>query len=511
MWLLLMGAPAAAQETPLAAPQQGTSQRTSQQAPPGTILPEGTQQPTAEAPTPTIEQPPIVPATPFPTPPGAIQAAPDQTGNILPGFGFPFGGNPNLTGTGITPFSLGGLVTGTGILPYQQFAGPSPTAFQVSQNLRFNDNVQFVPQGGRTPPGLQKGDWIETTTATVSPSMYVGEQILFAHATYGLTRYRQDTQLDSNFFNADAGVNWKFGQLCTGQGRVAASQNQVPFQEQTTFAIQTATVGSVVENARCRLTGHLSATIDGSYANNTISGGNTQFNSSANSNKAQQIGGGLEYLLPGLDTVRTQATFTGTNFTNRPTAVVASSGLASSTNLSLYQLIYHRDLTPKLKFDGNLGFNQINVVSPGSATADVSGWSYGASLLYLATPKLIFQLTSAQGVGPPLAVLANFQLTRTNSISVNYRYSARLNFHAALAQATTINSTSRFSGSLGTGTGINPAAGTLQTRTVEIGASYKVSPFMSAFAVYNYFDSKNAQLGTTTLSNVYLVGLSWQH
>jgi hypothetical protein len=46
---------------------------------------------------------------------------------------------------------------------------------------------------------------------------------------------------------------------------------------------------------------------------------------------------------------------------------------------------------------------------------------------------------------------------------------------------------------------------------VQIGAQYQVSPLMSAFASYSYYDSKNVTIGQTTLINTYLVGLTWRH
>jgi hypothetical protein len=510
-WLVLIGARAGAEEA-ASAPQP-----TAQEAAPATV-----QQPTSETPTQPVEQQPIVQATSFPTSPGVLQAAPDQAGTILPGFGFPYGSVANLTGTGITPFSQGGLVTGTGLLPYQQAASASPYLFTVSQNVRFNDNVQFTPQNTPTILGLKKGDWIETTQATVSPSMYISEQVLFAHATYGFNRYRQDTQLDSNFWNADAGLNWKFGHLCKGTGLAAISQNQVPFQELTAFAIQTVTAQSVTETANCKLTDRFNGIIEGAYRTNEISGGNNQSVVSnvvanagpGNNYREQQIRAGLEYALPGLDTVRPQATFTDREFGNRPAGITTVTGLASATNLSLYELVYHRDVSTKLKFDGNIGFNQITIISPGSSSTNVTAWSYSAALLYKATPKLTFQATSAQGIAPPLAVLSNFQATRLNTLSLEYRYSAKLVFNAALSQATTINATSSLSSFSGTGisgTGFNPVAGEIQTRTVQIGARYRASPFLSAFATYSYLDSKNVQLGQTTLQNLYLVGLTWRH
>src|SRR5262249_34887261 len=244
-----------------------------------------------------------------------------------------------------------GLVTGTGIIPYELAARPSPNLFTVSQNLRFNDNVQFTPQNTPVQPPLKKADWIETTQATISPSMYVGEQILFAHATYGLTRYRQNVQLDSNFFNADAGLNWKFGHFCKGNGIAAVSQNQVPFQQQAAFAVQTVTAQSVTETANCQLTSYLSGIVEGAYRTSEISGGNIGLNStianvvtntaanagSLNNFRENQIRGGFEYRLSGLDTVRTQATFTDRAFGNRSPATTTVTGLASETELNLYE------------------------------------------------------------------------------------------------------------------------------------------------------------------------------
>ena len=358
--------------------------------------------------------------------------------------------------------------------------------------------------------------------------MYVGEQILFAHATYGLTRYRQNVQLDNNFFNADAGLNWKFGRFCKGNGVASISQNQVPFQEQAHFGgVQTVTAQSVSETARCDLTGYMSGIIEGAYRTSAISG------ETPSSARQSLIWRRTLPQTPALvitirkikyeavwsidfqvDTVRTQATFTDRAFGNRSPATTTVTGLASETELNLYEVVYHRDIGPKLKFDGNLGFNQITTVTPNSASANITGWSYSATLLYKITPKMTLQLNSARGVGPPLAVLSNFQLTQVNAISLDYRFSSKLTFNGALGFSNTLNATSTFSNSSfgsTSSTGINPVAGNFQTRTVQIGARYRISPFANAFASYSYLDSKNAQLGQTSLQNVYLVGLTWQH
>jgi hypothetical protein len=274
------------------------------------------------------------------------------------------------------------------------------------------------------------------------------------------------------------------------------------------------------------LTGYLHGIVEGAYRTSSISGANNQFTPIANAVNAAvnggpsnnyreaQIRGGFEYLLPGLDTVRVQGTFTDREFANRSPATTTFTGLASATELNLYEVVYHRAISPKLQFDGNLGFNQITTITPNAASANITGWSYSATLLYKITPKMTLQLNSARGVGPPLAVLSNFQVTQTNSISLDYRFSSRLAFNGALMWATTLNATSSFStsglGSSGT-TGVNPVAGQFQTRTVQIGAQYLISPFANAFASYSYLDSKNASVGVTTLANVYLVGLTWRH
>jgi hypothetical protein len=523
IWLTLFGGQASAQENSPAAGAAGTPATAPEGAPatgPGGA-PQAPQPTISETPAQPPEQPAIVPATPYATP-GALQAAPDPSGTILPGFGFPFGGAAGLTGTGFIPFSQNtGLITATGILPYERAATASPNLFQADQNVRYDDNVLAVPQGQPAPLGLKKADLIETTRGTISPSMYISEQILFAHATYGFNRYFRDTALDNNFYNTDAGLNWRFGHLCTGTGLAALSQNQVPFRELTSFSVQTNTSKSVIETAKCALSGYLSAIVDSSLLESTntatnqpgLSGTNVAATAAPSNNfTSRQVRTGLEYSVPGLDTIRATGTFTDREFGNR--SAVATPGLASSTNISLYELFYHRDLTPKLKFDGNIGFNQVEIfpLPSGASTpsvSNVSGWSYSATLLYLATPKITIQASTARGLGPPLAVLANFQVTNVTSLSADYRYSPKLTFHAGMSESTTLNSLTSFSST--SGPGINPVGGNLRIRSIDAGVNYRVSPFVNAFATYNYYDKKDNQLGQTTLDNLYLVGLTVRH
>src|SRR6476646_10252527 len=108
IWLMVFGACAAAQETAPAreaAPSREAAPANGRQ---GELGP--TEESTSEPLIGPVQQPPIIQATPFPTSPGDLQAAPDQSGNVLPGFGFPYGtgatlAGTTLTGTGITPFS----------------------------------------------------------------------------------------------------------------------------------------------------------------------------------------------------------------------------------------------------------------------------------------------------------------------------------------------------------------------------------------------------------------------
>jgi predicted porin len=425
-------------------------------------------------------------------------STPDQQGTILPGFGFPYSTAAGITGTGIVPFSQGPLVTGTGIIPYAQTVSPSTTLFQVNERFNYSDNVLFLPEGQPTAPNLSRGDFYSVTTGTFSPKINISEQVLFAHATYGINRYRHDSVLNSDFYALDAGANWRLTHLCSGTLLAAQSQQQVPFSEQASPTKQTSKNESINETAKCGIAGHLSAIFDSRWSSYKAS--------SANDYTEKQVRTGLEYGVVKLNNLRAQVTFTNRDFSNR--SDVLTPGLASGTHLIEYELYYQRALTPKLNFNGKIGIAQIEVSAPSAglqpSSSETSGKIYSAALDWKATPKTSFQIMTARGLGPPLAIDADFQVTDIKSMAATYRYSPKLSFNAAVSKSHTINATV-------SGVDVTPVRSDVKLLSVSLGANYRVSPFINAFLAYSYNDSKDQGMGTTTISNLYMLGLTYSH
>jgi hypothetical protein len=443
-----------------------------------------------------------------PTPPPENAAPLDLQGTIIPGFGFPYSQAAGITGTGILPYSQGPVVTGTGIIPFAQAAAPSSQPLQINETVKYNDNVLFVPQG-QSVPIPSRGDFFSTTSITAAPQLFLGQQTLFAHATYGINRYLRDSVLDSDFYSLDAGANWRFTHLCSGTVLAAISQSQVPFSElpspsaaslsATSGAIQIVKTESLTETAKCGISGHLSVIANSGWSDNQNS------SSTANSYTQQQFSTGLEYSVASFNTLRALVTFTEREFTDRSTP-----GLASNTNETDYQLFYQRNLTPKLNFNGMIGTSQVEATAPaapGPSSSEISALTYSAALAWNVTPKTTFEISSARGLGPPLAVQADFQKTDVQTLSANYRYSPKLSFYAAVSQSQTSNST--VSGVMAT-----PVLSQVSIRTVSAGFSYTLSPFINSFFSYSYYDRRDETPGVVypvTLSNLYLFGLTYSH
>lgn len=455
---------------------------------------EGTSLPQAPAAQPAPEQPSAAPVE-------VVPPTDQQGGTILPGFGFPYSPAAGITGAGIIPFSQNTLVTGTGIIPYARKVSPSTTLFQVNQTLNYSDNVLAIPENQAPAPNLSRGDFYSITTATFSPSLYLGNQVLFAHATYGINRYLHNAVLDSDFYSLDAGANWRFTHLCSGTLLVARDQHQVPFTEQVSPSIQTTKTESINETAKCGITGHVSAILDSGWSRNETTG-----TSGGNDYTEQHLRTGLEYSVAKLNTLRAQVTFTNRDFFDR--SDILTPGLASGTRMTQYELYYQRDLTPKLSFNGTIGIAKIAAASTPAAesspSSESSGRTYSAALVWKATPKTTFEVSTARGLGPPLAVLADFQKTDVKTFSINYRYSPRLSFNAAISKSLTDNST--VSGIVAT-----PVLSEVETRSASLGANYDVSPFMKGFFAYSYNNRIDAVTGDKTISNLYVLGLTYSH
>ena len=165
-----------------------------------------------------------------------------------------------------------------------------PFSLSINQTASLSDNVQGLPSGAVLTSNQSRGDIFSATNFAGSSKVYLGEQLLFANAGYGLTRYVRNPQLNAYNNFRDAGVNWHLTPRCSGDlvaamvsaqssGLGPAIPGQVntpgpppmPGQVNTPGAISPGQVNTVStksadERARCQVSGHISAILDSGWA-----------------------------------------------------------------------------------------------------------------------------------------------------------------------------------------------------------------------------------------------------
>lgn len=102
---------------------------------------------------------------------------------------------------------------------------------EATLNTLYDGNIQRVGDGLPQRPGREKADVRFSPAVTVSTNLPFGRQALFATGTLGRDFYAQNTILNRNQVNANAGINWALGTRCTGVTDIAFSSRQQLFSE----------------------------------------------------------------------------------------------------------------------------------------------------------------------------------------------------------------------------------------------------------------------------------------
>jgi hypothetical protein len=373
-------------------------------------------------------------------------------------------------------------------------AEPWPVQLSIDQSVQYNTNVQLLPAGVLPPPPLSRGDFYSITNVGASSKAKVSLQEFFAAATYGVTRYRTDTQLDANRYSLDGGVNWKLSDFCSGRLIAVQAQSQVPVEETlSTFVVDNVVTRSADETARCVIAGPIHAIVNSGWKRSEFS----QASSSLNDAVAVNFSTGLEYEIPKLNTLRAQATFIRTDFFNR----VPGTGLATTLDQTQYQLYYLRDLTPKTQFIGSIGMT-IFVESLSGSSLQASLPAYSAAWSWKVTPKVSVQISKSQSTAPPSGVTADLQKNNMQSASVIYAFSPKVSFTGTVSQTTTNNVTI-------SGIGGSTVLANFRALAASAQASYQLNPFMAASASFRY-QERTDSVGLTAISDVYMIALSYK-
>jgi len=210
--------------------------------------------------------------------------------------------------------------------------------------------------------------------------------------------------------------------------------------------------------------------------------------------------GGLEYSLAELNTIGARVTYTNSDYFNRST--LTTPGLATGLEQTEYAFYLRRLLSPKLEFDGSFGFTESTSTSP-TASSSFTKPTYSASLRWHATPRLVISATTAATVAPPQSIVADFQRSRTDSLSATYFYSPKLSFTAAIGQSHLSNPTT-------SGVVVDPILREQKSYYTEFRTNYQITPLTSAMLQYRYTNRTDESTGNDSTSNLFMVGLNYR-
>ena len=126
-----------------------------------------------------------------------------------------------------------------------------PFTLFANQTVSYNDNILLQPNNAVTPPGQSRGDLYSLTSIGASTRIPIAAQHLFFDGTYGITRYRKNTSLDSDNYLVNGGLDWVFTDRCAGRLVATAQRVQSPIEELTSFSNNDVDTVSGKETAKC--------------------------------------------------------------------------------------------------------------------------------------------------------------------------------------------------------------------------------------------------------------------
>jgi hypothetical protein len=389
------------------------------------------------------------------------------------------------------------LNTPSGMSPFFDTSTvPRGLHFNIDQSIRYDDNAERVPKGGTVPLGRSKGDFYSVTSFGGSASAIVGLQTLFVKGYYGLTRYNQDVDLNSDRYNVSGGINWRTGDVCSGSFVLSANQSELALQDLGFGTNGTALTKSERAdfNGRCHLFNRFYATFGAGALDYKVS------STPSNDYSQFSVRAGLEYAVPKLHTLGFQVANYNNDFSNRIPSLL--NPLTTSLTQQDYRAYYTYYVSPKTTINisgGATTFENSSSFSNSSKTIP----TYAASISWRATPKIMFNLSTQYGVGPPQGVTADYSSSMISSVGMIYNFSRKLSFSAIYAHSRT--SSSVFSSVLGSFL-------SQQTRvdTASIDANYRFTPFLYGNLGYRFTDRTDSITGQKSVSNLYTVGLSYR-
>ena len=385
-----------------------------------------------------------------------------------------------------------------------------PFKLTIGQSISYSDNVANVPSStgllgvGNSSARLpSRGDFYSDTTLSVASRFPMGAQTFFFNGTYAPRRYFNDVGLNADNYSINGGVDYNVADRCSGRLIGGVDQAQNPLEQTVGFGVQNVRSVSFNETARCKVMGHVASLFNSGVSQVENSGsqfaGISGLNGFALNNYNQfYVGGGLEYALSSIDTLRGLITYTHREFTDR--GPVSTTGLANSTDQQDYQLYYSRIFSPKLDGAASGGVTVFSFPgSSGSTTEPI----YSFQLNYKVTPKILASGTISRSAGAPQSAISNIQISDTQSVSLSYAYSSKLNVIGTYSHTKSQNP-----GAVNLLGNSSLLFANTSTDNASVILNYRATPLLTATAAYSYVNrTATSGISGDAVSNVFRVGL----
>ena len=337
---------------------------------------------------------------------------------------------------------------------------------------------------------------------SASTKFYVGPQQFFADGTYGVYRYVDHGNLNTNRNSADLGVNWVLTSRCNGKLVLATSAAPaLPGEQLGVNTVNTVTSESFNETGTCTISGNWSGIF------------NTGVTRSSNSAPADEVNdfqnafasAGVRYAVSETNSLQLLATVSHYAFPNRAEALAALDASALADNLGSDAILqkqanfsYTKDFGPNLSVVASIG---ASTSSGGTNSGSKIEPQFTLSATWRPTPKLSFNFSASRVETPPTQVAAALQTNQSVSVGMNYLLTPKLTFNAGVRY-------SEYSSALGTETNstltnVFPSLAGGRTYGASGGLNYTMTPFLNANLSYQYVRSVQTDL-TTPISTVML-------
>ena len=373
-----------------------------------------------------------------------------------------------------------------------------PVKLTASETVSYNSNINAVPVGFPTAPGIPLGDFTSSTNLGVSTRANVSGQQVFFDATFGVIRYLHHVDFDSTVYSLNAGVDWTITSRCSGALSASLSKSPAEISELIGVGVNYATTTALNETGKCAISNGYSLIFNTGLTTTT----NSNPIDAVNNTRTTLLAAGIEYA-KGYSTITALASLSDANFTGR-TAAQQALGLATVTDFHSFTLNYTRKINDNLSVSGLIGL-----------VGTTSGFTLGLprsllpiytlSTTWQLTPRLSLNASASRTVAPPTTVIANAQTSYDATVNLGYQLTPKISLTAGGAID---YSTNTFTSAL-VEAGFSPVfTGTQRSYSLNAGLSYTMTPFLSAGLNASY--TERAGNGFITPQDLVTVSLNYK-